>query len=662
MNKFLYVLTLSGLLIPCLSFGKQERAPALPIVQPVVKNEAATTYRKKPVQDTSWASRMAKTVMVTLWKDKDGVAGRPEKWSYNQGIVLKGAEGLWKNTGDRRYFDYIQRSMDHFVENGGTIRTYDSGAYDMDNMPGGRNLLTLYKVTGKEKYFRAATVLRNQLRTQPRIQEGGFWHKQKYSNQLWLDDLYFGQPFYAEYAATFHEDTAFNDIARQFLLMERVCRDARTGLLYHGYDASRTQAWANKTTGRSPHVWARAMGWYGMGLVDALEWFPIGHPARDTLTKILNRFAVAISAYQDKKSGLWWNIVDLPGKNKNYEEASASGMFVYTLCKGVRLGYLPSKFITVARKGHSGIINKFVKTESGMVNLYGTAGASGTGDEAYRNGDLDDYSSEKVTVNNPVGVGAFLMACNEMDMLLTLDRGKGKTVLLDHYFNSERLKDITGTEVPFHYVWEEMDNNGYSLLGHVFKKYGVATRTLHEAPTATNLRGVDIYLIVDPDTTRENPNPNYIEQEHINTIYEWVSKGGVLLMFANDPPNVEMTHFNRLTSRFGIQLNTKSRNMVKGDEYLTGTIEVPEGNSIFKTARKVYLKEICTLSNSGTAKAILSDQGDVIISVAVIGKGTVFVVGDPWLYNEYIDGRKLPAEFDNYKAAEDLVKWAAALK
>ncbi|HUS03037.1 MAG TPA: glycoside hydrolase family 88 protein, partial [Chitinophagaceae bacterium] len=272
-----------------------------------------------------YAADMAKTVM-TIWKDSLSSGGRPARWTYDQAVFLKGIEGLWKATGDGKYFDYIQKSMDFFVDDKGNIRTYKADEFNIDNVTPGRNLLLLYNVTGKDKYMKAVQALRNQLREQPRTNAGGFWHKKVYPYQMWLDGLYMGEPFYAEYAATFHDDTAFNDIARQFILMEKFSRDTKTGLMYHGYDESRQQKWANKTTGLSPNFWGRAMGWYGMGLVDVLEAFPAGHSKKNELIKILNRFATAVTKVQDKKTGLWWDILDMPGKEKNYTEASASSM------------------------------------------------------------------------------------------------------------------------------------------------------------------------------------------------------------------------------------------------------------------------------------------------------------------------------------------------
>ena len=607
-------------------------------------------------QTKSYAADMAKTVM-TIWKDSLSSGGRPARWTYDQGVFLRGIEGLWYATGDGKYFDYIQKSMDLFVDDKGNIRTYKSEDFTLDNITPGRQLLLLYNVTGKEKYLKAVQTLRKQIQEQPRTNEGGFWHKKIYPSQMWLDGLYMAEPFYTEYANTFHEDSIYNDIARQFILMEKNSRDAKTGLLYHGYDESRQQKWADKTTGRSPNFWGRAMGWFGMGLVDVLEKFPTDHPMKKELIQILNRFADAIAKVQDENSGLWWDILNMPGKEKNYLEASASSMFVYALAKGVRLSYVPSSFLPVAKKGYEGLIKNFIKDENGQTNLYGTVSVSGLSGNPYRDGSYDYYVGEKVIGNDPKGVGAFLQAANEMEMLSTLSYGKGKTVLLDYYFNHETRIDA-GKPIRFHYIWEEQDNNGYSIFGNIFHKYGVQTRSLEEAPTIRNLKGVDMYVIVDPDTTSENKTPNYLQPKDIDAIYDWVKDGGVLLLLGNDSPNVEFTHFNQLAAKFGFQFNYDSKNRVIGSQYEMGAIKINPGNYIFKTANKIYIKEYASQNLTGPAKVALMQGNNVVVSITKVGKGTVFAVGDPWFYNEYTDGRKIPKDFENYKAAEDVVKWA----
>jgi unsaturated rhamnogalacturonyl hydrolase len=609
-------------------------------------------------QEFSYAEKMAERAM-SLWKDSFIVdPSKPEKWTYDEGVVLKGMQGLWYNTGDGKYFHYIKQCMDLFVDNDGNIRTYKSEDFNLDNINNGRILLLLYKVTGEKKYWNAATKLREQLKEQPRNADGGFWHKKIYPDQMWLDGLYMAEPFYAEYALLSHDDAAFNDIAKQFILMEQHSRDPKTGLLYHAWDASKKEKWANKTTGLSSNFWGRAMGWYGMALVDVLDHFPADNPQRKTLIRILNRFANAIVKVQDAKTGLWWDILDRPNYKNNYPEASASSMFVYTLAKGVRKGYLPNTFLVSAKKGFDGITKTFITTTSdGHLNFEGTVSVSGLGGKPYRDGSFEYYMSEKVVQNDPKGLGAFLQAANEMEISKSANKGRGRTVLLDNYFNHELKNDITGKEISWHYVWDEMDNGGYSLFGHVFNKYGVQTKTLASAPATDNLKGASIYLIVDPDTDLETKLPNYVQQKDVDAIANWVKAGGVLLLLSNDLGNAEFTNFNKLAERFGIHFDENSKNHVEGNHFEQGTIMIPAGNPIFRNTTKVYIKELSTITATSPAMIALKNINDNVIAVAKYGKGTVFAVGDPWFYNEYLDGRKLPKEFENYQAAEDLVKW-----
>lgn len=601
---------------------------------------------------------MAETVMNT-WKDSFALDGKPAKWTYDMGVILKGFEGLWLNTGDVKYYNYIQQQMDVFVQNDGSIRTYKPDEYNIDHINNGKLLLLLYRVTLKEKYLKAANLLREQLRTHPRTNEGGFWHKKIYPYQMWLDGLYMGAPFYAEYAMLAHEDTAFNDIANQFIWLEKHARDAKTGLLYHAWDESRQMKWANAKTGLSPLFWARAMGWYATALVDALEYFPEDHPKRKDLIGILNRLVNAIEKQQDKTTGLWKDILNYngPGKEKNYFEASASSQFVYAVAKGVRKGYLPAAKILIAQKGYAGIKNKFIKLENGQTSLHGTVKVSGLGGNPFRDGSFEYYMSEPVIVNDPKGIGAFLLASNEMEMQRTLSVGKGRTVVMDNYFNRETKEDAFGKKVVFHYKWWERDNGGFSFMSYIFNKYGVTTKLLDEAPTASNLKNASIYLLIDPDWPKENKTPNYIEQRHIDALYNYVKNGGVLVMMANDSNNVEFKNFNKLAERFGIRWNENMRHDVIDNKFEQGAIFFDEADAIFGKVKKVFIKQICTQTIDKPAISVYKENGEVLISFARLGRGTVFAVGDPWFYNEYVDGRKLPAEYENYKAAEELVQW-----
>src|SRR5688572_24060705 len=616
-------------------------------------------------QDKPLSQQVAATVM-NRWKDSFAL-GSTARWSYDMGVILKGFEGIWRNTGDVKYYNYILKQMDFFVQDDGTIKTYKPDEYNIDHINNGKLVLLLYRITQKEKYLKAANLLREQLRTHPRTNEGGFWHKKIYPYQMWLDGLYMGAPFYAEYADLMHEDTAFNDVANQFIWMEKHARDAKTGLLYHAWDESKQQKWANKETGLSPLFWARAMGWYATALVDALDWFPENHPKRKDLIAILNRLVNAIEKVQDPKTGLWLDILNYngPGKEKNYFEASASSQFVYAIAKGVRKGYLPAAKITIAKKGYDGITKQFIKIENGQTNLHGTVKVSGLGGNPYRDGSFEYYMSEDVIVNDPKGVGAFLLASNEMEMLPTQNFGKGKTVLLDRYFNSEKRKDVTGSMGYWHYVWNEYSHPGFAALGHIFNKYGAKLSSLDVAPTAANLTQASVYIIVDPDTEKETAVPNYLQQNHIDAIIDWVKNGGTLLLMANDSGNAEFDHFNQLSEKFGIHFNGDSKNRVQGDNFEQGAILIPSSSRIFRSARKIYIKELTTISQTSMPMidkkngwwVAVKNGADNIIMVVEYGKGKVMAIGDPWLYNEYVDGRKLPAEYENFKAGEGLVKW-----
>jgi len=626
-------------------------------------NAAAQTNREGAVYSRPYSQMLAKTAMK-IWPDSFLLGGdKTAKWRYDQGVILKGIEGIWYATGDADWFHYIQKSLDFYINEDGSIRGYRPDEYNIDHINNGKLLLLLYRVSGKDKYKKAADALRDQLRTHPRTSEGGFWHKKIYPHQMWLDGLYMAQPFYAEYAMLFHEDSAFHDISRQFILMEKHSRDPKTGLLYHGWDESKQQKWADKITGRSPNVWGRALGWFGMAMVDALDHFPAQHPGRDSIIAILNRFAKAVVSVQDIKTGLWVDIVDKKAEPKNYFEASASSMLVYTLAKGVRKGYLPETYQQHAIKGYKGIVQRFItKDKDGKTNLQGTVAVSGLGGNPYRDGSFEYYMSEPVIVNDPKGMGAFINAAVEMEMLPTFTLGKGKTVLLDNYFNNEWKKDATGTMVRWHYTWNDKSNGGFSMLGNIFNRYGVETRSLLVAPNPAALHQADFYIIVDPDTKKETEQPNYINEQHIAVITDWVKKGGVLILMGNDSANAEFKHFNRLAERFGIHFNFDSHNQVQGTHFEQGSIYIYPKHEIFPGISRLFVKELSSLSLQKPAYAV-NQVGDIVyMAVSKFGKGCVFAIGDPWLYNEYVDGRKLPDEFENYQAAEKWISWLLRCK
>lgn len=609
-------------------------------------------------QQKPYSQRMAQTAMH-IWPDSFATrAGKPARWSYDQGVVLKGIEGVWKLYGQGEYFNYIQHSMDFYVQEDGSIKDYKREDYNIDNTNNGKVVMLLYNITGKEKYKKAIDNIRRQFNDHPRTKEGSFWHKKVYPWQVWLDGLYMGQPFYAEYAKWAKQDSVFDDVSKQFINIERHTRDPKTGLLYHGWDESREQKWADKTTGCSPNFWGRALGWYGVAMVDVLDYLPENYWGRDSIIKILNRFAKAVTAVQDNKSGVWYDIVDQPNRAKNYKESSASCMLVYTLAKAVRKGYIPASYFQNAKRGYAGIIREFTETDSsGQFNLKATVSVSGLGGNPYRDGSYEYYMSEPVVTNDAKGMGAFILCSVEMETAALPKPGAGKTVVMDNYFNNEWRKNGYGVNVRRHYTWDDMENGGFSLFGTVWNNYGATLSGLDAAPTAANLNNAAVYIIVDPDGIKDTKTPNYMDEKSATAIVDWVKQGGVLLVMTNDSANCDLKHFNTLTEKFGIHFTDKNRNMVQGSEFETGAVYNKTANQVFKLTQKMYLKEISTMELKKPAMPLIAQDGDVIMTTATYGKGTVFAVGDPWLYNEYLDGRKIPAAYENFSAANELVQW-----
>jgi unsaturated rhamnogalacturonyl hydrolase len=234
---------------------------------------------------------------------------------------------------------------------------------------------------------------------------------------MWLDGLYMGQPFYAEYSLLFGIDSNWEDIANQFVWMEKNSRNPQTGLLYHGWDESKVQAWAHPETGQSPNYWSRAMGWYAMALVDVLDYFPANHPRRGELIAILQRFLPAVIRYQDAKTGGWYQVTDRMGDEGNYIEASGTAMFTYSIAKAVRKKYLAASYFEYAKKAYDGIQKNLITTdENGQVHLENTVSVSGLGGDPYRDGSYAYYLSEKIRQDDMKGVGPLIFASIEIEI------------------------------------------------------------------------------------------------------------------------------------------------------------------------------------------------------------------------------------------------------
>ncbi|MBO3270830.1 glycoside hydrolase family 88/105 protein [Hymenobacter defluvii] len=622
---------------------------------------SVASVAQMPTSAPPMSQRMADAFIS--WHPDSIVIGnrKTARWDYEQGLMLKALERVWQRSGDGKYFTYIQKDLDQFVQPDGSIRTYKPTDYNLDNLATGHALLLLSQVSlpkKTDKYQKAAQLLHQQIEGQPRTKAGGFWHKKVYPNQMWLDGLYMAEPFYAEYSQVFNQPEGFDDVAKQFALIEKNLVDSKTGLLYHGYDESREQKWANKQTGQSPNFWDRGMGWYAMALVDVLDYFPQNHPQRAQLIKDVQRLAPVLAKYQDAKTGTWSLVVDQAKRKGNYAEASGSSMFVYALAKGVRMGYLDKKYLQTAQKGYDGLLKTFVSTENNALAFNGTVSVGGLGGNPYRDGSYEYYLSEPLRKNDLKGVGPFILASVEMEIARENSVGQGKTVGLDYYYNHElRQNPLTGQQEQWHYTWEDRTHGGFWLWGNQFRELGARTVSVSTAPTPAALQGMDVYIIVDPDTKKETPQPNFVQPADSKIITNWVKAGGTLVLMANDTSNCEIPHFNELAKNFGIQFLPQNVNMVKGSQFEQGRVDIPAGNAIFKNARAAYIKELAPLGLSGPAKASVTQGRNVIIATAKVGKGTVFAVGDPWLYNEYVDGRKIPAVYQNFDAGKNLAEW-----
>ncbi|MBN1659887.1 MAG: glycoside hydrolase family 88 protein [Anaerolineae bacterium] len=363
------------------------------------------------VVETPWSVRTAETVMA-----RHPLLAR--RWHYEPGVVLLAIRQVWLATGDRRYFDYIKANVDSLVTPEGEIRTYRLDDYNLDQINEGKVLFALYHETGDERYRKAARLLRDQLTTQPRTAGGAWWHKQIYPHQVWLDGVYMASPFYAEYGTAFGEPAAYDDVVRHIVLAEQVMRDPHTGLLYHGWDESKSQAWADPQTGCSPCFWGRAVGWYAMALADVLDHLPLDHAGREQVMSIFRVLATRIMAVQDPITGTWYQVLDQGDRHGNYLEASASCMFVYALAKGVRLGYLDRTALDVAWRGYAGILDRFITIDgAGLVSVHGTCAVAGLGGKPYRDGSFEYYVGERVVSNEFKGVGAFILASTEIEQL-----------------------------------------------------------------------------------------------------------------------------------------------------------------------------------------------------------------------------------------------------
>lgn len=398
-------------------------SPRIPLYESVVASEMSRNPGASYIDGQQGNLKWNYTTGLELkaFLDVAEVLGRPSmvrlgadaKYSVNN--MPSGPSPLNRS---RAIIAYVDSWYDAIISDNGRIYKYKKDNYSLDHICPGRTLFSLYDLTGKEKYREAMDILYSQLKSQPRTQESGFWHKKIYPEQMWLDGLYMAQPFYAEYTKRYVKDRAeraanFADIALQFILIAEHTWDPATGLYRHAWDSSHLMFWCNPATGQSDHAWGRALGWYMMALVDVLPLLPEDTPGRDRMLEIYRHLCSTLPKYADPKTGLWYQVLDRPGAKGNYLEATVNAMIIYAMAKGCRLGYITNR--ATVEEAYQQLKKTFVTEKGGLVNLNRCCEVAGLGGKENRRGDYDYYINEKIRSNDPKGIGPLIWAALELE-------------------------------------------------------------------------------------------------------------------------------------------------------------------------------------------------------------------------------------------------------
>lgn len=388
------------------------------IISNIIAFMACSNPRK--VETELWSVRMARSEMKRFpepWMIEK--ASKP-RWGYTHGLVVKSMLEEWKHTGDSSYYAYAKIYADSLIDSDGHIKTMKYLSFNIDNINAGKILFDFYAQTGDARYKIAMDTLRKQMTEHPRTSEGGFWHKLKYSHQMWLDGIFMAAPYMTQYGSVFHEPELFDESVNQILLIARKTYDPATGLYYHGWDESREQRWANPKTGCSPNFWSRSIGWYAAAIVDVLDYLPQETAGRDSVLSILQNLSNTLIKYQDPDSGTWYQVTDQGKRKGNYPESSATALFIYTLAKSINKGYIGKEYSAPVKKAFDGMLHSFIRPEKDstytITNCCAVAGLGGDS-KKYRDGSFEYYISEPVIENDPKSVGAFILAAIEYEKL-----------------------------------------------------------------------------------------------------------------------------------------------------------------------------------------------------------------------------------------------------
>ena len=357
------------------------------------------------------------TAEIPVWNIEKARAGAKSGWDYIDGMMIMALLEMYATSKNEKFLKFADYYEDFRVHDDGSVDGYSKETWNMDEINGAKNFFPLYEYTNKQKYRNALEKFYEQIKEQPRTKEGNFWHKAIYPNQVWLDGLYMGQPFYMEYETRFNDKKNYPDIFNQFFNVVKNMRDEKTGLYYHAYDSSKEMFWCDKTTGLSKNFWLRALGWYSMALLDTLTKADNSYqPAYDQLKQVFIDLMESMVKFQDE-SGMWYQVVNMGGREKNYLETSGSAIMAYSMLKGVRLGFLPESFRAYGEKAFHGICDRYLKEKDGRLSLGGICLVAGLGGPQMRDGTYEYYMSEPVVEDDAKGVGPFLLAYTEIRRL-----------------------------------------------------------------------------------------------------------------------------------------------------------------------------------------------------------------------------------------------------
>ena len=376
-----------------------------PALLPLRTNRVLAETKTK--RSVDWSVAIVESTMKRFPTAKDF-----GNWGYVRALYLYGQYLVYKRTRDPRYFAYIKNWVDQFVDENGIVRSPNSQGVlsevkfdNLDSMFPGNLLLVLYQETREQKYKLAADKIRKRFDAYPRTSDGGFWHGagKNREMQLWGDGVHMSMLFLVRYGNMFGDNKYANDEAiKQLTVYASHLNDPKTGLMFHAYDESGQTAWSAREGKHSPEIWCRAMGWFGITLIEVLGLLPRNHPERPKLLAQLEQLVKAWTNYQNKQTGLWYQVVDKGSDPANWLETSSSSMYTFAIAMAVQNGYVNKKYLVTAEKGYDGVLSKISLDADGMSNLTDVCEGTNVADLAY-------YYARKRVTNDFHGLGAFLI-------------------------------------------------------------------------------------------------------------------------------------------------------------------------------------------------------------------------------------------------------------